>query len=286
MNTIYEHFSFPPDQSFTIRVDLLELKKYRSFRKHSNFEIAFIENCAGKRLIGASSEIFQGSDLVLMAGNIPHCWQYEEESVDEQEARVIVVHFLPDLFGRLFWEIPEAKSIAKLFENAKRGIVFYGEIKHKVRRLLQQMLAEKEMERVITLLQLMDLLSKSSTYRILNEVYVDNTQGNAESGKMACVHRYLLDNFGRQVTLEEVAAIIPMTPTSFCRYFKQKTGKTFSRFLKEIRINYAARLLLGGDCSVSEARYRSGYNNISNFNKHFKQIKGVAPKLFKTQYVA
>ncbi|MBS0028015.1 helix-turn-helix domain-containing protein [Chitinophaga sp. 22321] len=67
---------------------------------------------------------------------------------------------------------------------------------------------------------------------------------------------------------------------AFCRFFKSKTNRTFSQFVKDVRISHAAKLLLAGTHNVSEACYNSGYNNLSNFNKHFKEIKGFPPSIF------
>jgi AraC-like DNA-binding protein len=76
-----------------------------------------------------------------------------------------------------------------------------------------------------------------------------------------------------------------MSPAAFCRFFKSKTNRTLIDFVKEVRIGHAAKLLLEGDHNVTEACYHSGYNNLSNFNKHFKDIKGMSPRDFLKQYI-
>ena len=86
--------------------------------------------------------------------------------------------------------------------------------------------------------------------------------------------------------MHDVAGIIPMSTAAFCRFFKQKTNRTLIDFVKEVRIGHAAKLLLEGNHNVTEACYDSGYNNISNFNKHFKEVKGLSPRDFMKQYQA
>ena len=75
MQYIYENFTFPPDQSFTVRSDFLELKKFTTLKSHINYEIALIENCSGKRFIGDHIQDFEGTELVLLGSYLPHCWQ-------------------------------------------------------------------------------------------------------------------------------------------------------------------------------------------------------------------
>jgi hypothetical protein len=93
MQFLYENFTFPPDQSFTIRSECVEIKKHQVFRCHVNFEIALIENCRGKRFIGDHIEDFDGTELVLMASYLPHCWQYYRTIDPMAPANAVVVHF-------------------------------------------------------------------------------------------------------------------------------------------------------------------------------------------------
>jgi len=107
---------------------------------------------------------------------------------------------------------------------------------------------------------------------------------STEGQKINEVFNYIYENFRSEISLQEVAAIVPLSTASFCRFFKRKTNKTLSDVIKEVRINHAAKLLLGGMCNVSESCYSSGYNNLSNFNKHFKEVKGLSPRSFLKQY--
>ena len=91
-----------------------------------------------------------------------------------------------------------------------------------------------------------------------------------------------MQDFAEDVSLAEVSALANMTPNAFCRYFKQRTNKTFFRFLTEIRINNAAQLLQANkDLSIAEAAYQSGFKNLSNFNRKFKEIKSLTPSEYR-----
>jgi AraC-like DNA-binding protein len=75
-----------------------------------------------------------------------------------------------------------------------------------------------------------------------------------------------------------------MTPKSFSRFFKKNTGKAFIQYVNELRVGLACRKLMQSDASVSEICYASGFNNLSNFNRQFKERKGMSPKEFRKQY--
>ena len=78
-----------------------------------------------------------------------------------------------------------------------------------------------------------------------------------------------------------MADISNLTPQSFCRFFKKRTGKSFVEYLNEIRISAACSYLLDTDWPVSEIAYNCGYKTVSNFNKLFKTITGLSPKAYR-----
>jgi AraC-like DNA-binding protein len=84
--------------------------------------------------------------------------------------------------------------------------------------------------------------------------------------------------------LDDIAKVAHISPHAFCRYFKSKTKKTFSRFLLEVRTGHAAKLLAETHKSIAEVCYDSGFNNFSNFNRHFKAIIGRTPLAHRKYY--
>ena len=60
----------------------------------------------------------------------------------------------------------------------------------------------------------------------------------------------------------------------------------FKDYLVNVRVGYACKWLAEGSINISEIAYESGFENISNFNRQFKKIKGVTPSQFQKQYEA
>lgn len=284
MQFIYENFTFQPDQSFTIRSDVLEVKKYTSFRSHVNYEIALIENCSGKRFIGDHIEDFEGTELILMGSYLPHCWQYAKTLDPNIQPHAAIIHFFPDFMGKELLEKPEAKGLNVLFDKASKGVLFTGDTLLSAKMIIQQMLFETGLARVSLMLRLLDILARSSNSRVLSSPFYNSIETTAESKRINIVFDYIFTHFREEITLQEVADLLPMSTAAFCRVFKRKTNRTLTDFLKELRIGHAAKLLLQGKHNVTEACYDSGYNNISNFNKHFREIKGLSPRDFLKQY--
>ena len=94
---------------------------------------------------------------------------------------------------------------------------------------------------------------------------------------MAKVLHYINTSYLQKIELEKVAGIAHLHPSAFCRYFKEKTGKSLSEYLNNMRLSYACRLLLDGKLSISQICYESGFNNLSYFNRAFKQQTGFTP---------
>lgn len=284
MQYIYENFTFPPDQSFTVRSEILEIKKYTALKSHVNFEIALLENCSGKRFIGDHIEDFEGTELVLLGSYLPHCWQYYTTLDPMIPPQATVIHFFPDFLGQQFLEKPESKQLNELFARAAKGISFSGYTIQTAKLIMQQMLFSTGMARVALMLSLLDTLANADQARVLSSPFYNSVASSGEAQKINKVFDYIFQHFREEISLKAVADILPLSPAAFCRYFKARTNRTLIDFVKEVRIGHAAKLLLEKKHNVTEACYMSGYNNLSNFNKHFKEVKGLSPRDFMRQY--
>ncbi len=284
MDYLFENFTFPPDQSFTIRSEYFEPKMYTHLKCHVNFEITLIENASGKRFIGDHIEDFEGPDLVLIGSYTPHCWQFYNGQDPAILPHGLVIHFFPDFLGKEWLGKPEAVQLSHLFDNAAKGIRFSGPTIAEARILMQQMLFSKGLQRIALMLQLLDVLSQSKHQKVLATPGFCSVANSRDADRINCVYDYIFQHFRDEIVLSKVAALLHMTPAAFCRYFKLKTNRTLIDFVKEIRIGYAAKLLIDGRHNITEACYNSGHNNLSNFNKHFKELKGLTPRDFLKQY--
>ncbi len=94
----------------------------------------------------------------------------------------------------------------------------------------------------------------------------------------------LMPIIGKRSASNQLADMVGMTPVSFSRFFKLRTGKNLSDYIIDIRLGFAARLLVDSTMSIAEICYECGFNNLSNFNRIFKKKKECSPKEFRENY--
>jgi AraC-like DNA-binding protein len=169
--------------------------------------------------------------------------------------------------------------------KAQRGMEIVGQTAEETRSCMQQLVTAEDFERILLLLGLLNLLANSSEYNLLATEGYSNLLEEAESDRMNKVHAYVMKNFREKISLDEVAAIANMSPSSFSRYFKMHANKTFSDFLTEIRIGYACKLLVEKKVSISDACYECGFNTLSNFNRQFREVTHHSPLQYRKKYL-
>ena len=272
---------FPPDQSFTVRLEILENKPYTVLTSHKYFELALLENYCGKHFIGNNIVDFEGTQLVLLGSYLPHSWQYSKKLDPMAQSQAILIHFFPDFLGKQLLERPELKPLNELLFKASKGISFSGRTIIMAKKIMEEMLLATGMAKIAMMLELLDILVQSDTIQLFSS---SNSDIIDEGQKISKVYDYVFQNFSKNISLPAVADVLSMEPASFCRFFKKNTNQTLLNFIKEVRIGHAAKLLLEGKFNVSEARFLCGYNNTSNFNKQFKDIHGLSPTEFLSQY--
>jgi AraC-like DNA-binding protein len=175
-------------------------------------------------------------------------------------------------------------KVKQLFQQAQRGMEIHGETSKRVRELMHGILLLDDFDRVLALLNLLNVMSNSSEYKLLASEGYSNSMNENETDRMNRVHAYVMKNFREQISLDDVAAIANMSPSSFSRYFKIHANKTFSDFLTEIRIGYSCKLLTNQKSSVSQVCYDSGFNTLSNFNRQFKATTHYSPLAYRKKY--
>lgn len=285
MKPRHEKLTLEPKFSFVLQKDIYPYYP-TPWHYHPEFELVLVVKSTGKRTVGDHEENFSDGDLVFLGPNMPHAFQNDPSYYKGDftlTAEAIVIQFRDDFLGKDFFNLPEMISVTQFFEKAKFGIKIMGDTREKVAEMMHDMLSSSGMGRITHLLSILEILSGSDEIQLLaNPGFV---QQYAVSGndRITKVHQYIMTNFRRNISLLDVAEIANMSITSFCRFFKACTRKSFSHFLNEIRIGYACKLLLEEKQNISQVCYDCGFNNMSNFNRQFKKITGKSPLQYRGQ---
>jgi len=277
------YFKVPRLAEETVRAEMWDLQFfYDPIHYHEECQITFVLESDGVLFVGDRLTQFRSGELFVIGKNTPHVFRHDTsyyQGRTPRHARAISIFFNSESILNIINTIPESSSMQKFMESAKLGIKLDKTQAAALKSHVRKVLDTKGMERVI---QLLTILHKISIHKDL-EILMTKTPMilEPEDGqKLDKVFNYLMDNYREKITLDQVAEMINVTPSAFCRYFKLRTQKTFSRFLIEVRIGKACKSLQEGE-NVTEACYSSGYNNISNFHRHFKQITGLTPNEYK-----
>lgn len=256
------------------------------FHSHPELELVYVKESFGKRIIGNSVSNFESGDMVFLGSDIPHVWLNDEiyyHNINTLKAQAIVVYFNKDIFGPAFYELKEAKKINLLFEKAKKGLSITGKTNQLIAQKLEQLVLKKDFEVIIGLFEILSVLSEATDIEFINAESYSPTNDSFKKDRLSEVYQYVKENYKKEISLDEVAQVANLTPTSFCRMFKSKTKKNFIEYLNEIRISNACKHLIESDMSVSEIAYECGYKTVSNFNKLFKKNTGNTPKEYKNK---
>lgn len=255
---------------------------------HPEFQISLIAEGKGTCFVGDHVHTFKEGDLVFTGPNLPHLWRSDDvyfEKDSTLSTRGLVIYFDHELLSESLLNREEFYTINKLVENSLRGMEFYGTTRNKISEVFMRIAKEKGFRRIIKLFEILDILASSKDFNLLSSPGYTNVFKGDDAEKMRKVYDYVMTNFKTQISLEEAAALLNMTTTSFCRYFKPRANKTFTRFVNEIRIGHARKLLLEDNFNISQISYECGFNALSNFNRQFKNIAEMSPHEYRKLFL-
>ncbi len=250
---------------------------------HPEIEIIYFIEGRTNGVIGDGFQQFDEGDLVILGSNFPHVLQENKVFVKENPGTRpfgLIIQFTEDFLGADFMQKPELQAIRSLLHKIKRGIHFKKAAVDKVKEALLSMHLMNDTRKLFILLDVLETLAHADEFDYMTDQNYgyDYTQ---DEERMRSVHHYIYQHFTEKITVKEIASVANMTETSFCRYFKTRTLKNFTRFLNEIRISYACKLLSDTNNSVTAVCFESGYNELSYFTRQFKKIMNQSPQQYQ-----
>ncbi|GAA5224745.1 AraC family transcriptional regulator [Membranihabitans marinus] len=274
------------EHSFSVRENVYPFL-YNYWHYHPEVELTYIRKSSGTRLAGDSIDRFSDGDLILLGPNLPHMWRNDDvyfEKSSDQHIEAVAIHFREDFWGSTFLDLPENKHIKELIRKSKRGLKIKGKTHAIISQQMETILQVKGTKRILQLLQILDILALSEELEPLSsQGFIDDYKMDPND-KINEIYQYTLSNFKNGISIDEVAQHVHISPNYFCRYFKKRTSKTFIEFVTELRVGHACKLILDGNLSISQICYESGFNNLSNFNRKFKELTGQAPSDYYKEY--
>lgn len=248
---------------------------------HPEYELVYINKGGATRHIGNSISRYEDGDLILVGSNLPHR-SFTEDLMEPHTETLIQWH--PDFLGKDFFKKPEFTPILQLLKRSQNGLTFSGQTKKEVGQLMLGINKIRPFERMHIFLQILQKLALSEEYENLKASGFELIYRPNDQQRIKTIFNYVQNHFDQAIDLQTIADTINMTRQSFCRYFKQCTGQTFSEFVNQFRISQATQMLASTPGSIGEISYRCGFNNLSTFNKQFKKTTGMTPLAYRKNY--
>ena len=273
-------FKIPkPDFDALIYQEDKGLMFFDKLHQHEEIQLSLIVEGEGTLIVGDTINYYKSGDILVIGSNIPHV--FKSDTHTGENSHMLTLFFTEYAFGSRFFELEELKELESFFKRSKQGFKVNSQ-KKVITSLFKLIEQESKLERFILLLELLKLLAECN-YKSLSSFIYDKKYSDIEGKRMRDVFEYTMNNFEKEISLHTISSIGNMTKNAFCKYFKKRTNKTYVSFLNELRIEHASKLLMSKrDLSITEIAERTGFNNMSNFNRQFKALKFVSPSEFKS----
>lgn len=254
---------------------------------HAEYEIIYFKKGTGTRFVGNNMENFRDGDFILIGSNLPH-YMKSDDSYHSPDSTLrtqgTIIQFEQDFMQYSIRHYMQFVKIRKLLDDSQRGVYFPAGCSDKVTALLEHIPLESGMDQILSLLQLLKEMSEISSKVILPpSEQMSEIHSNSRLDKILS---HLNQNYTRCINLNEISCLAAMSPPSFCRFFKSKTGKTFKNYILDMRIGYACKLLSIDTMNISQISTECGFDTISHFNKSFKKNTGFTPTEYKKRMLA
>ncbi len=255
---------------------------YRTIRWHFHpeYELHLIVATQGKYFVGDHIGTFGPGHLVLLGPNLPHNWVSEVPDGGTIERRNLVMQFSQDFVRRCIDAFPECREAQGLFDDARRGIAFDAATSADVAPIFEASLTAQGIRRTSLFLLLLDRLCAAADRTLLASPACE--QVNAASMRLSHALSYIGKNLASDLRESDLAQLAGQSVSAFSRAFHRHTGVPFVQYVNRLRIESACQMLIADEANITEACFQSGFNNVSNFNRQFRAMKGMSPSEFRT----
>jgi AraC-like DNA-binding protein len=262
------------------RYDYVHLlpKQQVGLNAHEQWELSYIITGSGMRLIGDRTEPFESGEIVLIPPMIPHCWYFDDTSVDSR-GRIanVSVFFHTTLLENISNALPQLEPSAEWMMSQDSAVKLGKAKEDTVSSILLDMRREDEPSRLVSFQRIMLALSSGSE----DEIAGRRPASDKIQQRLNEIRSYVICNAERHISLDDIARHVGMNRSSFCVFFKKETGKPFVDFLNEYRISVACKLLVDTGLEVADICFRSGFNSIPYFNRAFLRYAGTTPLKYR-----
>lgn len=260
------------------------------WHQHRETEIIYMERAYGTFFLGDSLISFDSNEeddssiIIVMGSLLAHSFFYRSSTTLERpkKSNVISVFFHADTLGEGFFDVPEMGNVKRMLEKTSCAYAVKKEAVKKIAPLMEKLCISEGVSRITCLLDILNEISNPINMKQVTGAPV--TSKNTENDLLSDIIRYIHSAYPKDLPLSETARRYNMSVSTFCSFFKKYTGQTFVEFLNRLRISKACEKLLSGNDDITSIAFSCGFNNLSNFNRRFKQFKKESPRSYRSRY--
>ena len=249
---------------------------------HDEYELHLITSTSGKAFVGDWIGPFQPGHMVLCGPRLPHNWISYDLPEGGVAERDLVIQFAHEPIAQAAAILPELAEALPLLERARHGVEFFG-MSERGREHWLSVKHSRGLARFAAFCDFLADLTRCTDYRLLSNVQLQGKDDDAGLAQINVIVDRITGGLAEPLLASTAAAELGMSESRFSRFFRRATGNTFTDFVNLVRVNRACQLLMETDRQVTRICYEVGFNNVANFNRRFREIKGMTPSEFRHQ---
>lgn len=250
---------------------------------HPEIEFHLIRSGSGQMLAGDRTIDFEAGQVTLMGPHLPHNWLSDLGPGERLPDRDVLCQVLPARFEAASGQLPELAAMGALVDRARRGIMLAGDSRERAATILESMGGQDPLGRLAALLELARVFlaaPAAEAHPIASAGYVPALD-DATASRINAVLDYVETHLAEEISMTRAAELVALSPSAFSRFFHATAGITFSELVRRRRVARACHLLRTTDLPVARVCALSGYTNLSNFNRRFREETGTTPSAYR-----
>ena len=250
---------------------------------HEDYELCLTLNVRGKRILGNLVEDFTEKDLVITTPNVLHCYKRDDAFLNVR-CEVVVIQFPKELPSWGIFDTDQLRNIRNLLCQPAPGRKFSEETAEAVRERLLRLPRTEGFEAVQLFFGILHELACADRTQVELIGVQSSDSTLPHSRRINKIVQFVEKNYHHKISLEDVGELVGMSASSVSRFFKQRTRHNFWDYLNGFRIDRAAQMMIETEHTISEISYACGFNNISNFNRVFRERIGTTPSDYRNKF--
>ncbi|HAS61396.1 MAG TPA: AraC family transcriptional regulator [Vibrio sp.] len=258
---------------------------------HSEYELVLYRGTnktfSGSYFAGDSVGAIRHNSLLLYGPGLPHMVAGQINSDEEPGHHSMIFWFRHQWVESLIQTFPELKNLRRLLKRAAYGLQFSFDTAEHIYQLLKELDKFEHHHQLLRVLQALCALAddEHSSQLSLNAYGLHEIDIDDESTRRVELARQFIEqNYAKPIRIIDLCASLHISESSAYRLFERHFLESFSEHLKRFRIGKACEVLVNTGQPVALIAEQSGFNNLSNFNRQFRMVKGMTPSDFRAQY--